>query len=92
MKFCQMTRLVRDMTNLVKPVFLVVVAAAEIRLVALGVSAASSTHSLVVIHRLVEALDNNLVHSEAQISKHKLKSTLLTQFLVVKLRCRSDRP
>jgi hypothetical protein len=80
------------MTNLVKPVFRVVVAAAEIRLVVLGVLAASSTHSLVVIRRLVEAGDNNLVHSEVQTSKHKLKSTLLTQFLVVKLRCRSDLP
>ena len=47
---------------------------------------------LVVIRRLVEAGDNNLVHSEVQTSKHKLKSTLLTQFLVVKLRCRSDLP
>jgi hypothetical protein len=59
--------LVHDMTNLVKPEFLVAVAAAVIRLVVLVVSAASLTHFLVVIRRLVEVVDNNLDHSAAPI-------------------------
>ena len=55
------------MTNVVKPEFLVADVAAEIRLVVLVVSAASSTHFLVVIRRLVEVGDNNLDHSAAPI-------------------------
>jgi hypothetical protein len=55
------------MTNLVKPEFLVAVVAAEIRLVAQAVSAASLTHFLVVIRRLAEVDGNNLDHSAAPI-------------------------
>jgi hypothetical protein len=67
MKFCLTKRLVHGMTNLVKPEFLVAVVAAEIRLVAQAVSAASLTHFLVVIRRLAEVDDNNLDLSAAPI-------------------------
>jgi hypothetical protein len=47
-------------------------------------------HSLAATHHLVAGNDNRAARNVDQISKHKLKSTLLMQFLVAKLLLRFD--